>query len=291
MKLTFRSTDSNRKRYRQLLVEEWSRSTLVATRDYVLDLLKAAGLELHLTEDAEPDERVSLYPIPQSASEQLREHLESLNYNLRLEHEKTKELRLRNAEERRQYDLVASIAFLLAFPAWPLRQAPDGEAIRPVISGDTGLFDDARSILFLCAAYDLVPELEATRWHQLRGLLLQSLYTHASLAWHKHPAHQNYLFSVFFDSIGDEDRASSALQRAFLSTAPTEHDYFTRAFNYWSYEADRGHLDEAIGFALRLHREVPPELVNEAEELVRQSFALRPPRGTGSRGTGKRKAG
>lgn len=276
MQLNFRSTPAWRQRYQQLLTDEWSWTTLVATKDFLFEQLERAGLRLRFADADEepPPEKPSLYPIPASASDDLRDHLESLNYHLNLEYEKRRQSRRPAAADRDRERLALSVSLLLAFPAWPLRSDTAGEPIRPEIAGNVDFFDDGRSILYLCAAHELLPELEGPRWSSARTGLLHAMYTHTSLVWQKSPAHQHYLYSVFFDCIGQPEQAAEELFRAFTSTAPAEHDYFTRAFAYWAYEAERGKIEEATRFAFRLHREVPREYLVDAEDLVRQSVSL-----------------
>ena len=95
--------------------------------------------------------------------------------------------------------------------------------------GAIGLLADAQSLLFLCSAHHLLPELRRRKHHAEHDCLVSAMYVHTLLVWKALPAHMFYLQTVLMDQLGEEERHLELLDLSFLLTAPEDHAYLISA--------------------------------------------------------------
>jgi hypothetical protein len=139
------------------------------------------------------------------------------------------------------------------------------------LEGDTGLFQDTQSLLFLAAAHFLLPQLQQQGLSAEHDCLACAMYVHTLLVWRGQPAHLLHLQSVLMDHLGDTTRRLELLDMSFLLTAPEDHAYLTKATTYWSELMDLGRYEEARNFLLRLARHAPDTCQEEIADMMSET--------------------
>lgn len=136
------------------------------------------------------------------------------------------------------------------------------------LKGETGFFRDIQSLLFLNTVHYLLPHLQAQSLRPEHDCLVQALHMHAVLAWSDDPAHQCFLLSVLLDYLGESRARMDLLHRSFLLTPPSDHSYLTKAQAYWCDLHEHGEGKKALSFLLDLARTSPPEHLPEIKEML-----------------------
>ncbi len=138
---------------------------------------------------------------------------------------------------------------------------------------ETGQFADAQSILFLCAAHFLMPDLKNRLLKAERAVLANAMYIHTVLVWRTVPSHFHYLQSVLMDELGYPERRLELLEQSLIATSPDDHSYLTKATAYWSDLMDLRQYQKAGEFLLSLTRTAPRECQGEIQEMFRELMA------------------
>jgi hypothetical protein len=148
------------------------------------------------------------------------------------------------------------------------------------IRGETGLFRDLQSLLYLHAVDWLLPQLRSAGFVPEHDLLLDAMGYHFTAVWRDNPAHQQYLISVLAGYVGDRELEESSLLASFRLTDPEDHDYLTLAQCYWSFLLENHRSEDAESFLLGVYRRAPRESLAEIREMIDDTFAQRTPLAT-----------
>ncbi|MFO0964696.1 MAG: hypothetical protein U0793_03790 [Gemmataceae bacterium] len=141
------------------------------------------------------------------------------------------------------------------------------------LEGDTGLFQDAQSLLFLCAAHVLLPQLRRQGLTAERDCLACAMYIHTLLVWRTQQPHLLHLQSVLMDELGAQERRLDLLDMSFLLTSPQDHTYLTRATSYWSELMNLGRQEQAADFLFYLTKHAPDSCQEEIKIMLAETFA------------------
>ncbi|MCZ6692026.1 MAG: hypothetical protein O7H41_20765 [Planctomycetota bacterium] len=263
--------------YHRLLREEWSEQTIGQAIGLLDIQLANAGLVFSieppdLQTEAKPEtsaESVREYRIPPSATETLRAYLKNLNMSIRQAGRPRPSARLASKRDRELKLATINAAHYLTFPVW----FHEATGTKIELSGETGFFEDVRSVLFCSVAFELVPQLRGAKWSNSQAFLLNALWLHSTLFWEHNPSHQYYLKSLLYGILKDPESELEALYHAFRLANPRHHDYITRAYAYWFHLAEHGELQRAALFSLQLFRRVTPDHLDKVREMVFESFA------------------
>ncbi len=140
------------------------------------------------------------------------------------------------------------------------------------LQGDTGLFQDAQSLLFLCAAHVLLPQLQQQRLTAEHDCLACAMYVHTLLVWRSQPAHLLHLQSVLMDHLGNSERRLELLDMSFLLTSPQDHAYLTRATTYWSELMELERYEAASKFLFSLSKHAPEACQEEIRDMLSETL-------------------
>lgn len=143
------------------------------------------------------------------------------------------------------------------------------------LEGETGLFRDTQSLLFLCTIHYLLPQLDAQALRAERNCLLNSMYVHTVLVWRDQPAHCLYLQSLLMDYLGAAERRVELLEMAFRLTPLTDHSYLTKATALWSDLMDLGLRERALTLLMELNRSSPREHQDEIKAMIEEMGSVR----------------
>jgi tetratricopeptide (TPR) repeat protein len=141
------------------------------------------------------------------------------------------------------------------------------------LRGETGLFMDTQSLLFLCCIHYLLPQLKQQGLEGEHDCLVNALYIHTLLVWRKQPAHLFYLQGLLMDHMGDHQRRLELLDVSLRLTPVEDHSYLTKATAYWSDLMDLGRQKEALDFLLALNRYSPLAYQDEIGEMIGETLA------------------
>ena len=144
---------------------------------------------------------------------------------------------------------------------------------RARLEGATGLFADAQSLLFLCSAHFLLPELQRQQLTAVHDCLVCAMYVHTLLVWKTLPTHMFDLQNVLMDHLGNAERELSLLDMSFHLTPPEDHAYLTRATACWAARMDLRRYKEAERFLFSLMRHAPDSCQEEIGEMLSETFA------------------
>jgi hypothetical protein len=137
------------------------------------------------------------------------------------------------------------------------------------LKGDTGIFCDSQSLLFLCAIDSLLPQLKGQNLSAEHDCLVNAMYLHAVFVWRdQQPSHMYYLLSALMDYLGDPAQKRSLLQCSFDLTPKDDHSYLTKAQALWSDMLDQKQYPEAMQFILSVARDSPRDNVPELTEML-----------------------
>ena len=141
------------------------------------------------------------------------------------------------------------------------------------LDGETGLFRDVQSLLFLGTVYELLPELSSAGLNKWQHLLVNVLACHCTVVWRDDPAHQQFLGGILAGYSKNEALERESLVASFRLTDPGEHDYLTKAqaclFQFLEYHR----YDAAKSFLLNVYRQVPAESLGELQEMFDDIYA------------------
>ena len=140
------------------------------------------------------------------------------------------------------------------------------------LEGETGLFADARSLLFLCSAHFLLPQLQQRGLTAEHDCLVCAMYVHTLLVWRTQPAHYLYLQSVLMDQLGEQERRLELLDQSFHMTPPDDHSYLTKATAYWSELMDLRRYEKASNFLFFLTKHGPDYCQEEIKEMLSETL-------------------
>jgi hypothetical protein len=249
-------------RYQALLKEEWEPSLLAPALSLLEDQLRPPTAHIRLpweaTRDAGGKSEVRL--ISEGATRELVLLLQQLRSpelppvpTLALERRPDRHMKLVGTALR-----VAVYLTLQAF--WEL-------------DGETGLFRDTQSLLFLGTVYELLPELSSAGLIKWRNLLVNVLACHCTIVWRDDPAHQQYLRGILAGYSKNEALERESLVASFRLTDPREHDYLTKAQACLFHFLDYHRYDAAKSFLLNVYRQVPAESLGELQEMFDDIYA------------------
>jgi hypothetical protein len=140
------------------------------------------------------------------------------------------------------------------------------------LEGETGLVADAQSLLFLCSAHFLLPQLQQRGLTAERNCLVCAMYVHTLLVWRTQPAHYLYLQSVLMDHLGEQERRLELLDQSFHMTPPADHCYLTKATAYWSELMDLRRYEKASNFLFFLTKHAPDFCQEEIKEMLSETL-------------------
>lgn len=269
--LDIRAPTSLQQRYRSLLKSEYSPRLLADALQLCRDTIEAAGLRLWFRWEEEQaasrarSPRKQAYPIPDAATDYLRDFLERANQELRAPVPADPLTASgHHAVRRAQHAYQASV--LLTFQS------------RVGLSDETGFFRDCQSLLFLACRHVLLPDLAQAREPEPHDFLLNAMEAHVRLAWTDDPAHQNYLWMVIYDYVGDTKSAATLLLASLNETPVEAHDFVTKGQALWSLLIEAGRFDDAKEIALSLYRRASGRDLGELRELIDETYRYEPER-------------
>jgi hypothetical protein len=242
--------------YRELLVRDLSEDAFEETLTLVRRVLETSRYRIVFDWENLPSTRKLPYEIPAAAQDYLKEFLERANASL--PEDMPEEVPDRTALERRTNEAAVFLTF----------------QSRVNLQGDTGFVRDIQSLLFQQCVHALSPKLLSRHLEGAHSFLLHALYAHAQLAWTDVPAHQHYLLSCLYEHAGYREVGLQFLKASLDNSSPEDHDFVTKAQDYWSRLVELGNTTEAKSFALDLYRRAAPKDLPEIEELVDETYAL-----------------
>jgi hypothetical protein len=140
------------------------------------------------------------------------------------------------------------------------------------LEGATGLFADSQSLLFLCSAHFLLPQLQQRGLIAERDCLVCAMYIHTVLVWRTQPVHYLYLQSVLMDQLGEQERRLELLDQSFQMTPPDDHSYLTKATAYWSELMDLRRYEKASSFLFFLTKHAPDSCQEEIKDMLSETL-------------------
>jgi len=135
------------------------------------------------------------------------------------------------------------------------------------LTGDTDLFQDTQSLLFLCAIHYLLPQLKSQRLLAEHDCLLNALYMHTILVWREQPSHEFYLQSLIMDYLEEGGKRLELLQASLRLTPVEDHSFLTKVQALWSDLLDRGDYKSAEELLLYVYRYSPQSSLDEIKEM------------------------
>jgi hypothetical protein len=140
------------------------------------------------------------------------------------------------------------------------------------LEGETELFADTQSLLFLCWAHFLLPQLQQRGLTAERACLACAMYVHTLLVWRTQPAHYLYLQSALMDQLGESERRLELLDQSFHMTPPDDHSYLTKATAYWSELMELRRYEKASTFLFFLTKHAPDFCQEEIKEMLSETL-------------------
>jgi len=136
------------------------------------------------------------------------------------------------------------------------------------ITEETGFFRDIQSLLFLNAAYYLLPQLDGQSQSEERNCLTHAMFMHTFIAWRDRPAQAHFIRSVLMDYLGAAEEKRKQAYYSFMLTPPTDHSYLTKAQTCAFDLLEAGNREAAVAFLLSVARFSPTENVPEIQEML-----------------------
>jgi hypothetical protein len=136
------------------------------------------------------------------------------------------------------------------------------------LSGETEMFADLQSLLFLCTIEELLPNLKKQRLQPEHDCLVNALFIHAVVVWRAEPSHLYYLQSVLMDYLEQYSSMLNLRLQSLRLTDVEDHSYLTKAQALWSDLMDFGSHEDAYRFLLHINRYTPPSYQPEIEEML-----------------------
>ncbi len=249
-------------RYKALLKEEWEPSLLIPALSLLEDQLRLSGARVRLPWETTraTGGKSAARLIPNGTIRELVLLLQRLR-SPDLPPVPTLALERRPDTHLKLVGTALRVAVYLTLQAlWEL-------------DGETGLFRDAQSLLFLGTVYELLPELSSAGLNKWQQLLVNVLACHCTVVWRDDPAHQQYLGGILAGYSKNEALERESLVASFRLTDPSEHDYLTKAqaclFHFLEYHR----YDAAKSFLLNVYRQVPAESLGEFQEMFDDIYA------------------
>lgn len=242
-------------RYTQLLQADWNDETLGQTLSLMREVLARSGVRIIFPWEDEASARRS-YPIPATASEDLREFLDRLN-----------------APELPP--LPARLPSRVALPKAALAHRTQAMVFLLTLqsTGETGFWLDLQSLLFLMATHVHLDALLHERMGEEAAYLAHALSYHARNFWAHRPDHQHFLFAQLAEAIGAEPLARQSLMVAFALVSPDDHDYITKAQAVWLHLMEHRDYASAKRFILDVIRRSREAQLAELEVMLDETYA------------------
>lgn len=260
--------------YQQLLLEDWSESSLHAALKLTRGILERAGLLLAQPElDArrKVKSRAKKYPIPTTASPALGFFLSRINESL------PDVVKTAPPSRRSEHKIALGQQTGHCITIVLLRHILAEDDVE--LFGDTGFFRDLQTLIFNLACLFLLPVLQKERMEYETNQLASALHVFPQMEWQDEPSQQYHLLSLLFDAIGNRQAANAMAHNASRLTTPSEHEFLTLQqvvlFGLLSDER----FEEAESFVLGLQRSVPRPFLAEVRELVRLTYRMWQERG------------
>ena len=142
------------------------------------------------------------------------------------------------------------------------------------IDEETGLFLDTQSLLFFANLHYLLPSLKNQRCQPEHNCLINAMYLHL-FTWGHHPGHMFYLGGQLMDYLGKRRARDRMLLESLRLTSAEDHSYLTVVQDYWSNLIEEGRGKEAReflaslkGMTLPSHQEEMDRMVRHTEEMI-----------------------
>jgi len=265
LKLEVRAGSEEFSRYRSLVDSDWNKATL----DAVLGLLRRVvtvpasanrQAEEWLALPAAVGERNRTSAVPK----ELLDALQMLSSVFRVPHVPKLPTELVFGRSRLAEQAKAAICYLLL-------------SIKFEPTGESGLFRDLQSLLYLTAVHYLLPQLQKSESTEEYAALANGLAIHPVLVWRDQPAHMFYLLAALMGALGSEEMRLDCLEKALSNTPIDDHSYLTKANAYWGELLEQGQTDKALDFLLRLSRSMPERYAEEVGEMIKETAGFQLP--------------
>jgi hypothetical protein len=136
------------------------------------------------------------------------------------------------------------------------------------LTGETEMFADLQSLLFLCAVEELLPNLKKRNFLTEHDCLVNALFVHTILVWRENPSHLCYLQSVLMDYLEQYSSMLDLRRQSLRLTDVEDHSYLTKAQALWSDLMDLGKHKDAYSLLLDLIRYSPQSYQPEIEDML-----------------------
>jgi tetratricopeptide (TPR) repeat protein len=152
-------------------------------------------------------------------------------------------------------------------------------AIVPAIQSITeaGLTDARCSLLLDCcvllahhAYFALLPRLRDAETRPERGGVLAALHHFANSLYDT--TDRFSLLALYFDAMGQEERAMEARRAALAATPSDAHEFMTTLQSAWSSLIEQGLARDALELLLETYPRVPRRDLDELSDLIRATF-------------------
>ena len=253
-----------RRRYQELLTQEWCERTFRGVLTLTRDELESSGLKLVFDWERPPKPAPAgrePLRVPPAASDYLKKFLEQMNADF-APHVPAAIPEQRPDEKAGLAHEATQAAVYVTF-----QTRADFH-----LTGDVAFLRDTQSLLFELALLFLLPKLRSKHLEEEHDYLLNALYAHANVVWTDSPPHRSFLCYLFFDYIGDKKRARDLLLASLLTTDPGDHDYLSKAQAYWSCLMEDELWDAARSFIVRQIRRVPEEYLPELQDMLDDTY-------------------
>jgi hypothetical protein len=153
------------------------------------------------------------------------------------------------------------------------------------LKGETALFANLQSLLFLTTVQELLPRLKKPKHLPVHNCLVNALMIHTNLVWRVDPSHLYYLQCVLMDYLGEHSLALKLRHQSLQLTDVEDHSYLTKAQAFWADLMDFGKHHDAYSFLLHLNRYTPQSYQPEIEEMLAVTIKATNGRSRSSRST------
>lgn len=254
-----RATSQLAKEYQSLLTANESLSTLERTARLVWDVL---GGRIEATASD-----LKIEPSTSNAAELARHLQSSSKPRDAFDFDEWQRLvsahPVRSREHRRLRALVAETAVALTV-------VPVVASVANIAGMQYSLLLDTCLLLAHQAYFALLPKLDVPSFKNERAFLLSAFHQFADSL--NEAADRRALLALYFDAIGEPQKASES-QRAALAATPSDaHDFMTMLQSCWSSLVENGMLDEALDLLLESYPRVSRRDLDEVGELIRATF-------------------
>jgi hypothetical protein len=258
--LTVLSSERLCNRYRELLLEEWTRDTLEAVLLLLWDEIRESaekGNETWIDALRPKQGRFTSRDFNQEVIDRIRKFSDILpdagfptmpaSFS-----EKRSSKALKQAERSWTFLILQSLA---------------------TIKGDADLFCDTQSLLFFSDLHFLLPNLKEQGCDSEHDCLLNAMYMHIWLVWREERPQLLYLGSQLRDYLGQRGMRDRMLLESFKLTPPEDHTFLTKAQDHWSNLIEERRLKEAIDFLFSVRERSLPSHREEIDQMVDYTMA------------------